>query len=128
MNFRSRWKKGNCPSNGRLGASFTTPVIISGANQPEFNGLFPVTYLNATSFTIPVATTAVEFGDAIIFDPDTDEESVADTKLTVITTADGAVCGMQKSGPGFISQDHIYRIVDIACERAREIREKFLEV
>jgi exosome complex component RRP42 len=77
---------------------------------------------------VPVATTAVEFGDAIIFDPDTDEESVADTKLTVITTADGSICGMQKSGPGSISQDHIYRIVDIACERAKEIREKFLEV
>jgi exosome complex component RRP42 len=77
---------------------------------------------------VPVATTAVEFGDAVIFDPDTDEESVADTKLTVITTADGSVCGMQKSGPGLISQDHIYRIVDIACERAKEIREKFLEV
>ncbi|HII06414.1 MAG TPA: RNA-binding protein, partial [Methanotrichaceae archaeon] len=77
---------------------------------------------------VPVATTAVEFGDAIMFDPDTDEESVADTKLTVITTADGSVCGMQKRGPGFISQDHIYRIVDIACERAKEIREKFLEV
>ncbi len=77
---------------------------------------------------LPVATTAVEFGDAIMFDPDTDEESVADTKLTVITTADGSVCGMQKSGTGFTSQDHIYRIVDIACERAKEIREKFLEV
>jgi len=77
---------------------------------------------------VPVATTAVEFGDSIIFDPDTDEESVADTKLTVITTADGSICGMQKSRPGFISQDHIYRIVDIACERAKEIREKFLEV
>ncbi|MCR3883501.1 exosome complex protein Rrp42 [Methanotrichaceae archaeon M04Ac] len=77
---------------------------------------------------VPVATTAVEFGDAIIFDPDTDEESVADTKLTVITTADGSICGMQKSGPGSISQDAIHRIVDIACERAKEIREKFLEV
>ncbi|MDF0590250.1 exosome complex protein Rrp42 [Candidatus Methanocrinis natronophilus] len=77
---------------------------------------------------VPVATTAVEFGDSVIFDPDTDEESVADTKLTVITTADGSICGMQKSRPGFISQDQIYRIVDIACERAKEIREKFLEV
>ena len=77
---------------------------------------------------VPVATTAVEFGGAVMFDPDTDEESVADGRLTVITTADGSICGMQKSWPGPISQDQIYRIVDISCEKAKEIREKFLEV
>ena len=34
MNFRSGWKKGNEPSTDRVGASFTTPVIISGATSP----------------------------------------------------------------------------------------------
>jgi exosome complex component RRP42 len=77
---------------------------------------------------IPIATTAVEFGDVIMFDPDSDEESIADTKLTVISTADGGMCGIQKSGTGELHQDQVYRIVDIACEMAKEIREKFLEV
>jgi exosome complex component RRP42 len=76
---------------------------------------------------IPIATSAVEFGDSIMFDPDSDEESIANTKLTVITTADGSICGMQKSGTGMLRQEQIYRIVDIACEKAKEIREKFLE-
>lgn len=76
---------------------------------------------------IPIATTAIEFGDVLMFDPDSDEESIANTKLTVITTADGSICGMQKSGAGVLKQDQIYRIIDIACEKAREIREKFLE-
>jgi len=62
-----------------------------------------------------------------MFDPDSDEESIANTKLTVITTADGNICGMQKSGAGVLKQEQIYRIIDIACEKAREIREKFLE-
>jgi exosome complex component RRP42 len=76
---------------------------------------------------IPVATTAIEFGDVLMFDPDSDEESIANTKLTVISTADGSICGMQKSGTGVLKQEQIYRIVDIACENAKEIREKFLE-
>lgn len=76
---------------------------------------------------IPIAITAIEFGDVLMFDPDSDEESTANTKLTVITTADGSICGMQKSGTGVLKQEQIYRIIDIACEKAREIREKFLE-
>jgi exosome complex component RRP42 len=77
---------------------------------------------------IPIATTAIEFGDVLMFDPDVDEQSIANTKLTVITTAKGEICGMQKSGTGTLKPEQIYRIVDIACEKAKEIREKFLEV
>ena len=76
---------------------------------------------------IPIATTAIEFGDVLMFDPDVDEQSIANTKLTVITTAKGEICGMQKSGTGTLKPEQIYRIVDIACEKAKEIREKFLE-
>jgi exosome complex component RRP42 len=76
---------------------------------------------------IPIATTAIEFGDVLMFDPDIDEEAIANTKLTVITTADGSICGMQKSGTGILKPEQVYRIVDIACEKAKEIREKFLE-
>lgn len=77
---------------------------------------------------IPIATTAIEFSDVLMFDPDVDEESIANTKLTVISAANGSICGMQKSGTGTFKPDQIYRIVDIACEKAKEIREKFLEV
>ncbi len=77
---------------------------------------------------IPIATTAIEFGDVLMFDPGVDEEAIANTKLTVISTAEGRICGMQKSGTGTLKPEQIYRIVDIACEKAREIREKFLEV
>jgi len=76
---------------------------------------------------IPIATTAIEFNDVLMFDPDVDEETIANTKLTVITTANGSICGMQKSGTGVLKPEQIYRIVDIACEKAKEIREKFLE-
>lgn len=77
---------------------------------------------------IPIATTVIEFGDVLMLDPSVDEEAIANTKLTVITTADGSICGMQKSGTGTLKPAQAYQIVDIACEKAKEIREKFLEV
>jgi exosome complex component RRP42 len=76
---------------------------------------------------IPIATTAIEFNDVLMFDPGVDEDAIANTRLTVISTVDGNICGMQKSGTGMLKPEQIYRIIDIACEKAKEIREKFLE-
>jgi exosome complex component RRP42 len=107
-------------SLGAIAALLTTRVPASRFGLGEDYSL-PVNDL-------PIATTAIEFGDVLMFDPDVDEESIANTKLTVISTADGSICGMQKSGPGMLTPEQAYRIVDIACQKAREIREKFLEV
>jgi len=76
---------------------------------------------------IPIATTAIEFNDVLMFDPGMDEEAIANTRLTIITTTDGNICGAQKSGTGMLKPEQAYRIIDIACEKAKEIREKFLE-
>jgi exosome complex component RRP42 len=107
-------------SLGAIAALLTTRVPASRFGLGEDYSL-PVN-------DVPIATTAIEFGDVLMFDPDVDEESIANTKLTVISTADGSICGMQKSGPGMLTPEQAYRIVDIACQKAREIREKFLEV
>jgi exosome complex component RRP42 len=76
---------------------------------------------------IPIATTAIEFNDVLMFDPGVDEEAIANTRLTIISTAKGNICGSQKSGAGMLKPEQIHRIIDIACEKAKEIREKFLE-
>ncbi|MCX6672259.1 MAG: exosome complex protein Rrp42 [Methanothrix sp.] len=76
---------------------------------------------------IPIATTAIEFNDVLMFDPGVDEEAIANTRLTIISTMNGNICGTQKSGTGMLKPEQIYRIIDIACEKAKEIREKFLE-
>ncbi|OPY52472.1 MAG: Exosome complex component Rrp42 [Methanosaeta sp. PtaU1.Bin060] len=106
-------------SLGAIAALLTTRVPASKFDLGEDYSL-PIK-------DIPIATTAIEFGDVLMFDPDVDEQSIANTRLTVITTASGNICGMQKSGKGTLKQEQIYRIVDIACEKAKEIREKFLE-
>lgn len=76
---------------------------------------------------IPIATTAIEFNDVLLFDPGEDEEAIANTRLTIISTINGNICGSQKSGTGMLKPEQVYRIIDIACEKAKEIREKFLE-
>ncbi len=76
---------------------------------------------------IPIATTAIEFNDVLLFDPVVDEEVIANTRLTIISTMNGNICGSQKSGTGMLKPEQVYRIIDIACEKAKEIREKFLE-
>jgi len=114
---------GNIMDAASLGAISALMTAIVPAEQYGLGEDYPLPVKD-----IPIATSAVVLDEGIMFDPDTDEESVADTKLTVITTADGRICGMQKSGTGFLDQDQIYRIVDISCETANGIREKFLEV
>lgn len=76
---------------------------------------------------LPIATTAIEFNDVLMFDPGVDEETIANTRLTIISTMNGNICGSQKSGTGMLKPEQVYRIIDIACEKAKEIREKFLE-
>jgi len=77
---------------------------------------------------IPVAVTAVEIEGAIMLDPSLNEESIAGTKLTVISNQDGGISGMQKSGIHPLTTEQINYIVDTAIEKAKEIREKFLEI
>ncbi len=77
---------------------------------------------------VPVAVTAVEIGGSIMLDPSLDEESIAGTKLTVTSNQDGALSAMQKSGVHPLTTEQINYIVDIAIEKAKEIREKFLVI
>ncbi|HEY9204629.1 MAG TPA: exosome complex protein Rrp42 [Candidatus Methanoperedens sp.] len=77
---------------------------------------------------VPVAVTAVEVGGSIMLDPSLDEESIAGTKLTVTSNQDGALSAMQKSGVHPLTTEQINYIVDIAIEKAKEIREKFLVI
>ncbi len=76
----------------------------------------------------PVAITAIEFEGEIMYDPGLYEGKVASVKLTVISNAEGALSGMQKSGDGPLTEEQINSIVTTAIEKAKGIREKYLEI
>lgn len=75
---------------------------------------------------LPVAVTVVKIGREFILDPNLEEEQAAVTKLTVISNKEGDLAGMQKSGTGTLSPDEVYHIVEMACKKAKDIRERFL--
>jgi exosome complex component RRP42 len=58
-----------------------------------------------------------------MLDPSLDEETIASSRLTVISGLKGTLAGMQKSGTGTLSADEIARVVKLASSKAMQIRD-----
>lgn len=76
---------------------------------------------------IPVGVTLVKIGSKLMVDPSRDEEAVCETKLTVVSSSDGSVAGMQKMGSASFTEAEVLEAIDMACEKAAELRELYLE-
>ena len=76
---------------------------------------------------IPVGVTLAKIGSKLMIDPSLDEEAVCDTKLTVVSSSDGSVAGMQKMGPAPFTEAEVMEAIDMAREKAAELRELYLE-
>ncbi|MEM5792825.1 MAG: exosome complex protein Rrp42 [Candidatus Aenigmatarchaeota archaeon] len=73
----------------------------------------------------PITITVGKVGGKYIIDPTYEEEEVLDSKLSVAVTEEGKVVAMQK-GPGILTDDDVDRMIDIAVEKSKEIRELIL--
>ena len=71
---------------------------------------------------LPITITVIKIGDRLIVDPDLDEEKVIDARLTVASLSDGTLCALQKGGDYPLTQEDIDRMVDIALQKAKELR------
>ena len=76
---------------------------------------------------IPVGVTLSKIGSKLMVDPSLDEEAVCETKLTVVSSSDGSVAGMQKMGSAPFTEAEVLEAIDMACEKAAEIRKLYLE-
>jgi exosome complex component RRP42 len=76
---------------------------------------------------LPVGITIAKIGSKLMVDPSLDEEMVCDTKLTIVSSSDGSVAGMQKMGPAPFTEAEILEAIDIAREKGAELRELYLE-
>lgn len=74
----------------------------------------------------PVSITVCKIGKHFIVDPITEEENAIEARLTVVTEKDGTICAMQKGGDAPLVSEEIEKMVDIAIEKAKELR-KHLE-
>ncbi|MBN2458533.1 exosome complex protein Rrp42 [Candidatus Woesearchaeota archaeon] len=86
-----------------------------------------IDYKNKTDKTlelekIPVSVTVFKIGKNYLVDPLKEEEKNYDARLTVALTEDNTLCALQKGGELPLTTDDISRMIDIASEKAAEIR------
>lgn len=76
---------------------------------------------------LPVGVTLAKIGSKLMVDPSLDEEMVCDTKVTIVSSSDGSIAGMQKMGSAPFTEAEILEAIDIAREKATELRQLYLE-
>lgn len=72
--------------------------------------------------TLPLSVTVSKIGSHLIVDPTREETTVTDSRLTVATTKDGKICALQKGGETPLTIEEIDKMVEIATEKAQELR------
>jgi len=75
----------------------------------------------------PLAVTMAKIGNSLIVDPTADEEEVMDARLTISLDEDGNVCTIQKAGTEGFTLDEIKKALNLAKDKAAELREKLTE-
>ncbi len=73
----------------------------------------------------PVSSTFASINGKSILDPSYEEERVMDSKFTIVTTENGEICAIQKSGSGPYKREDIEQMVGTAIKRGKEIRKQF---
>jgi len=71
---------------------------------------------------LPIEITVYKIGKFFIVDPLPDEEKVIDARLTVASLEDGRICALQKGGDCALTTQEIFKMVDIAIEKAKMLR------
>lgn len=74
---------------------------------------------------IPIACTVAKIEGELIVDPDFEEESVTEGRITITTIDDGSLCAIQKGGVGGFTPEEIYKAIDISIEQGKKIRNKY---
>ncbi|BBG24415.1 exosome complex protein Rrp42 [Sulfuracidifex tepidarius] len=95
------------------------PSIIQGdngisINKEEKNEKFPLNYP-------VVSVTVAKIGKFLVVDPNLEEESIADAKISISYTPDFRIVGMQKSGNGTFSVDEINNAENMARSTAEKL-------
>jgi exosome complex component RRP42 len=77
--------------------------------------------------TIPVSVTMGRIGSHILVDPNADEWSCMDARITITTNSDENICALQKGGSDGFTQDDIVRCGEISVRVGAKIREQLKE-
>ena len=109
--------------------SYATTAALNSCKLPkyEMQDDLPVQIENETIdppiTTIPVSVTMARIGDYILVDPNMDEWSCLDARITITTNSDGNVVALQKGGPGGFTYDQQIKCAEISIQVGAKIRE-----
>jgi exosome complex component RRP42 len=107
-------------SVGALAAMSTANIPVFKVTKGEVTGTEETKKLELQAK--PLAVTVVKIGNDFIVDPTADEEEVMDGRLTVTVDENGNINAMQKSGPVGFKVDEIKKCINIASDKATELR------
>ena len=82
--------------------------------------------INLPIQNFPIEVTVSKIGNKFIVDPTLEEEVMIETQVTIAIGKGNKICAIQKSGNGTFSQDEIYKAMEIARDKAKELRTKVL--
>ncbi len=110
-------------------AALAAMIALKDAKFPTLEGE-KIDYKKPTTKKLPlvaepISVTVLKIGSSFIVDPLLQEEAVLDARLTVATLDDGTICALQKGGTSPLSVEEIEKMIDLATEKAKELR-KFL--
>lgn len=108
-------------------ASLGAIAALQDAKFPTIDENGKVDYKHKTEEKLPIVKAPVEvtlykIGNDFIVDPSREEEKFVDARLTIATLEDGSVCAFQKGGDDALTEDEIFKAVDIAVKKGQELR------
>lgn len=108
-------------------ASLAALAALQDTRLPMMDAEYNLDYKHKSDQGLPLSDAPVEvtvyrLGKHFIIDPTREEEKFMDARLTVATIKNGNVCALQKGGEAPLTQDDIFRAIDIAVEKGKELR------
>lgn len=121
-----------CPINaaGNLfdAAGLAALAALKDAKFPKYEN-DEVDYKTKSSKNLPLAkepipVTIIKIGSKLLVDPTEQEEKAYDARLTVATLPDGTLSALQKGGDEPLTIEEIDKMVELALEKGKFLREK----
>ncbi len=76
---------------------------------------------------LPVSVTMARIGDALLVDPDSEEEAAMDMRITITTEEEGHVCASQKGEASTITPEKVLEAAELSLRVGKEIRAQIME-
>jgi exosome complex component RRP42 len=116
-------------SIGTLAALMTTRIPKAEVGENEEVLVDKATVVEPLPLNKKVVTVTLgKISNVLIVDPDNEEESVLDTKLTIAVTDDGLIAGIQKSGQSSITEEEALKAAEVALEKGKELIDKVTQL